>query len=187
MSELLRNFFGAVCGQNPDHTWAPGGVMLPCCQRCTGLYVGAFVALALHLWVRPRISGRFLQVHALFLLQMLPFGLHWLPQGPALRTVTGMLFGFAVVTFLWLVPASRRQMVGSRSLQRIWSYGLGLAAGLVLVPTIAEWGGSVGAFLLSWLAFAGAAALAGLVAGNLGLGFVSLARLCRRVKPGASA
>ncbi len=77
-------------------------MLLPCCQRCLGLYVGAAVAAGSHLWLRPRLTGRFLELHGAFLLCMLPFGFHWLPQGPLLRTITGVLFGFGVVTFLWL-------------------------------------------------------------------------------------
>src|ERR1035438_5086965 len=93
MLALLAHWFAAVCGQNPGHTWAPGGIMLPCCQRCAGLYVGAGMAALLHLWLRPRLSGRFLEVHGAFLLAMAPFGFHWLPDGPMLRTATGVLFG----------------------------------------------------------------------------------------------
>ena len=88
-------------------------MLLPCCQRCTGLYVGAGVAALLHLWLRPRLSGRFLEIHGAFLLVMVPFGFHWVAQGPVLRTLTGVLFGFAVVTFLWL-PLSRRASAASR-------------------------------------------------------------------------
>ena len=61
----------------------------------------------LHLWLKPKFSNRFLLVHGAFLLLMAPFGFHWLPQGPVLRTMTGVLFGFGVVTFLWLQPAAR--------------------------------------------------------------------------------
>jgi uncharacterized membrane protein len=106
MLEILNHLFAAVCGQNPDHTWAPGGILLPCCQRCLGLYAGAAVAIAMHWWLRPRLTTRFLEVHGAFLLLMAPFGFHWVPQGPALRTITGMLFGFGVVTYLWL-PVNR--------------------------------------------------------------------------------
>ena len=102
MLDILSHVLAAVCGQNPGHTWAPGGMLLPCCQRCTGLYVGAGASGVLLLWLRPKLSGRFLEVHGAFLLAMAPFGFHWLAQGPMLRTVTGVLFGFAVVTFLWL-------------------------------------------------------------------------------------
>jgi uncharacterized membrane protein len=102
MLEFLDHLFAAVCGQNPEHTWAPGGVPLPFCQRCTGLYVGAAIAWLLHCWLRPRPTTRFLQIHGAFLLYMAPCGFHWLPQGPVLRTLSGVLFGFAVVAFLWL-------------------------------------------------------------------------------------
>jgi len=113
MLEILTHWFAAVCGQDPGHTWAPGGILLPCCQRCTGLYVGAGVAALLHLWLRPRLTSRFLEMHGAFLLLMIPFGFHWLPQGPALRTLTGVLFGFGVVAFLWLQLS---QWVGERTL-----------------------------------------------------------------------
>jgi uncharacterized membrane protein len=102
MLEILNHLFAAVCGQNPSHTWAPGGLLLPCCQRCLGLYAGAAVAIATHWWLRPRLTARFLEVQGAFLLLMAPFGFHWVPQGPVLRTITGMLFGFGVVTYLWL-------------------------------------------------------------------------------------
>jgi len=102
MIEVLAHLFDAVCGQNPGHTWMPGGLLLPCCQRCTGLYVGAGLAALLHLWLRPKLDARFLRIHGAFLLFMAPFGFHWVAHGPVMRTITGVLFGFAVVTFLWL-------------------------------------------------------------------------------------
>jgi len=89
---IPRASVGLVCGQNAEHTWAPGEVLLPCCQRCTGLYVGAGVAALLHRWLRPRLSGRFLEMHGAFLVLMVPFGFHWLSQGPALRAAMGVLF-----------------------------------------------------------------------------------------------
>jgi uncharacterized membrane protein len=130
MIEILSHLFAAVCGQNPGHTWAPGGMLLPCCQRCTGLYVGAGVAGLLHLWLRPRLSGRFLEIHGAFLLFMAPFGFHWVADGPALRTVTGVLFGFGVVTFLWLALESRAGVPPA----------LGYA-GLKLLRSAFGWGG----------------------------------------------
>jgi uncharacterized membrane protein len=102
MLEILGHWFAAVCGQDPGHTWAPGGVLLPCCQRCAGLYVGAGVAALLHLGLKPRLNGRFLEIHGAFLLAMVPFGFHWIAQGGLLRSLTGVLFGFGVVTFLCL-------------------------------------------------------------------------------------
>jgi uncharacterized membrane protein len=105
--EWLAQVFSLVCGQNPTHTWGPAGVILPCCQRCTGLYAGAAAAVLLQLLLQPRPTARFLQLHGLFLLQMAPFGLHWLPQGPLVRTLTGLLFGYGVVAFLFCLPRAR--------------------------------------------------------------------------------
>jgi uncharacterized membrane protein len=194
MLELLDHLFAAVCGQNPDHTWAPGGIPLPCCQRCTGLYVGACAAAMLHYWLRPKLTGRFLEMHGVFLLAMAPFGFHWVPQGPVVRTITGMLFGFAVVTFLWL-PVSRlagRTRRGARlrltrdervradaSARRSYFSGVVLTA-IVLVGLTTS-GGRLAAYSLSFLLFLGAAALGTLVAANLGLGLAGLFQRCRRV------
>jgi hypothetical protein len=102
MIEILGHWFAAVCGQNPGHTWAPGGILLPCCERCVGLYIGAGVAALLHFALRPKLTGRFLQIHGAFLLVMVPFGFHWVAHGAALRSASGMLFGFGIFTFLWL-------------------------------------------------------------------------------------
>jgi hypothetical protein len=102
MIEILGHWFAAVCGQNPGHTWAPGGILLPCCERCVGLYIGAGVAALLHFALRPKLTGRFLQIHGAFLLVMVPFGFHWIAHGAALRSASGVLFGFGIVAFLWL-------------------------------------------------------------------------------------
>jgi len=102
--ETLLNLFSHVCGQQIDHTWLPGGIPLPVCQRCTGLYIGAALALGLLLGFRPRLTGWFLGVHGLFLVGMAPFGLHWIDHGPAVRAITGLGFGAAVVVFLALWP-----------------------------------------------------------------------------------
>lgn len=168
MLDLLSHLFAAVCGQNPGHTWAPGGLLLPCCQRCTGLYVGAGVAALLHLWLRPKLRGRFLQIHGAFLLAMAPFGLHWIPQGPALRTASDVLFGFAVVTFLWLPLTSRLALHVSRPGVR--SYFLILSLTLILLPLLASEGGTFGGYALSSLIAWGGLALLTLVASNLILG-----------------
>jgi len=165
MLQLASDLFGAVCGQNPDHTWAPGGILLPCCERCTGLYVGAIVAAVLHFWLRPRLNGRFLEVHGLFLLLMAPLGLHWVPQGPVVRTSSGVLFGFGVVTFLWAPLAShftsRNPGRGARG------YFGALLLTLVCLPPAAAWGGKAAACVLSALVASGALALGALVAADV--------------------
>jgi uncharacterized membrane protein len=112
MLDVLQHLFSFVCGQDPAHTWAPGGLELPCCQRCLGLYSGAAVAATLYLWLRPKFTSRFLELNGLFLLLMVPYGFHWLPQGPVLRTLTGSLFGFGVVTYLTVGVEGRPAFAG---------------------------------------------------------------------------
>jgi len=132
MLDLLRHVFGWVCGQNPVHTWSPGGELLPVCQRCTGVYTGAFLAALLHWWWRsatappwlwlngtganrgqecprsgvPGPRWLWLWLNGAFLLFMAPSGFYWIPQNPELRCGSGILFGFGLVAFLWLtLPA----------------------------------------------------------------------------------
>ncbi len=174
MLDALTHLFSALCGQNPDHTWSPGGFALPCCQRCLGLYVGAAVAAALHLWLRPRPTARFLKAHGLFLLLMVPSGLHWIPQAPALRAVSGGLFGFGVAAFLWLPVSARlapRAPAGSPIV-----YPAVLAATLALTPLLGRLGGAGAAYALAALAAAGAGVLLALTLADLVLAFALLSR-----------
>jgi len=139
---------------------------LPCCQRCTGLYAGAGVAALLHLWLRPKLSSRFLELHGAFLLAMVPFGFHWVAQGPALRTLVGALFGFGVVAFLRL---PLRRGAGERPrCSSSWGYWLGLMGTLIILPLAAGRGGVAAAYLLSGLIACGMLALGSLVLAVVG-------------------
>ncbi len=173
--EALRPAFHLVCGQNLDHQWAPGGLALPCCQRCTGLYVGALLALALHLVFRPRAGRRFVQVHALFLFQLVVLGFPGFPSGPVLRTVSGLLYGFGALTFLY--AAVRQTGSGPDHPVASKHYIIALATSLALTPAIAQWGGAAGACLLASLVLAGAISLAALLLINLALALASCFRL----------
>ncbi|MEI7901148.1 MAG: DUF2085 domain-containing protein [bacterium] len=167
MQDMLSHLFAYVCGQNPAHTWSPGGVWMPCCQRCTGLYVGACVAAALLLAARPTPSYRWRWVHGGFLLLMVPFGFHWLPQGPVLRSVTGVLFGFGLTAYLMItlpVPTQRGEAKGSAR-----TYAAGLLATLTLVPWLGAYGSARAADTLSLLATGGALALCTLALANAAL------------------
>jgi len=169
MEWVLGIIGGWVCGQDPGHTWSPGGLPLSWCQRCTGLYAGACIAAWLHLWSRPRSNGRFLEAHGLMLALMVPFGFHWVSQGPVLRAVSGVLFGAAVVTFLWL-PVSgfwTRASLGAPSGFKLAIYVAGLALVAMAVPLLGECGGRWGNVMLSVLAVGGISALALLVCANL--------------------
>lgn len=193
METTLHEVFSWVCGQATAHTWAVGGTELPCCQRCTGLYLGALAALLSLVAPRPVATGRFLWIHGGFLLVMVPFGFHWLPQGALIRGVTGVLFGFAVVTFLGVsarwsravrdpvadpgrssepkpdgeattAPPPRR---GRRVLAHLHWTALGVA--LVLVGALERGVMSGPLQVVSWLVVFGAAGMTILVLTNLGM------------------
>lgn len=166
MQHLLITLFSAICGENPAHIWSPGGQALPCCERCTGLHAGALVAVVLHLWHRPAITKRFLQVHALCLVQLGLFVFPRLPQSAVLRTVSGTLFGFGVVAYLWPAVSHGRPPFRTARLGT-GAYAIGLATGAALIPAIAEWGGRIGASILTGLVLAGAVALAALTLVNV--------------------
>jgi len=162
----------------------PGGLLLPCCHRCTGLYVGAGVAALWHVTLKVRPTVRFLQIHGLFLLMMVPFGFHWLPQGELLRAWTGVLFGFGLVAFLWLTPSARTSESEDSKLRLSTArfYWLGLALTLLAVPALGISGGRSSAHTLSGLAALGALVLAALALANAGLAVASFARWFRRRK-----
>jgi uncharacterized membrane protein len=169
MTGWLLAIFGLVCAQDPAHSWAPGGVLLPCCQRCTGVYVGAFVALALHVGLRIKSRGWFLPVHGLFLLAMIPLGFHWIPQNDIVRSVSGSLYGAGLVAFLWLHTGGLVTRPAPLSAGRAALYAVVVGAGAAAVPALGRFGGVAGAWLLAWLALAGLLGLTLLALANVGL------------------
>ena len=180
--ELLNSCFAQICGQYPDHTWSPGGTLLPLCQRCTGMYAGAAIAALLQIFIRPRLNSRWLELHGAFLLIMVPFGFRWVPQGPVLRAVTGVLFGFGVVAFLWLEPGrvlagltgSKKNRLHPKTRHFLYALALPFTSGAV--PWMGNLGGSIGAVVLIALATTGAALLLLLFFFNVGLGLVACIR-----------
>lgn len=174
MGKWAWDIFALVCGQPAFHTWAPGGVLLPLCQRCTGLYVGAALALTLHLAFRIRPGVRFLQVHGLFLLLMVPLGYHWVAQGAVVRSVSGLLFGAGLVAFLWLFPGPHVGRLRWLAPGPAAVYASVVLAGAASVPALGLWGGVPGAHLLVMLATCGLAGLTALALANLAIVAVRL-------------
>jgi uncharacterized membrane protein len=177
MLDFLHQFFSHVCGQNLAHTWSPGGEPLPCCQRCTGVYVGAFVAALLHLTRPPQPTSFWRWLNGAFLLFMVPAGFHWFPQGPELRAISGILFGFGIVAFLWLPLPGKFTIHDLRFTLRSCfvvvnrkskiANALGLIAALVFTPLLGASESSLAATALALLTAGGALALALLMAANL--------------------
>ena len=165
----MLQIFSWVCGQNAGHTWSPGGELLPMCQRCTGLYVGAALALVLLLVFRPRLNGRYRWIHVALVLGMIPFGFHLVPQGPVLRTVSGHYFSFGVIGLLWLLPGLKYSAPAGPAAGRGRLHVLLGVASVVLLPAIACWGGTPTALLLPWIGLTGLVAFAGLLLANIAI------------------
>lgn len=183
---MLHDAFSLVCGQAADRTWAPGGEWLPFCQRCTGLYVGAVVALALALVFRVQPGLWRLRFDGLCLLQMVPLGFHWVEHGAVVRTLSGWFFAFGLVDFLWLLPAAQCGLGRTgASARRSGLQALLFAAGVIGVLLAGSDGGVAAARALTWLGFAGLIGLALLVLGNLILLTVAAWRRLQPVKPGS--
>ena len=176
MAGWLHALFGLVCGQAVEHTWSPGGVLLPLCERCTGLYVGAAVALALHLALRIRPNALFLQVHGGFLLLMIPLGYHWVPQDALVRTLSGLLFGAGLVSFLWLIPGPRAGAARALGRAQWLLYTTAIVCALMVVPASAAWGARRAWYALASVSTIGLAGLGVLALANVGLAWMSLRR-----------
>jgi uncharacterized membrane protein len=172
---MLDLVFAHLCGRTVGHVWMTGGIELPCCQRCTGLYIGAFCAIALHLSFRLPPLSKYLWIPGLLLLQMVPFGFHLVSQGPLLRTLSGQLFAFGVVSFLWLMPGTCLWRKRKPCKSKTWAYVLIVGATLLILPAVALRGGALSGILLSWLCFAGLLSLGLLVLANVVLGLGMLA------------
>jgi uncharacterized membrane protein len=167
MTDFMQGTFSLVCGQNPLHTWYPGGAPLPFCQRCTGLYTGAAIAFLLLCLFRPQRGARYRWLHGMLLLLMTPFGFHLVPQDAFLRTLSGEWFGFGVVGLLWLQPAAKWRVPANRVASGGKLHLLIGAMSLILLPALARWGGGFAAAMLPWLAFAGLGTLTGLLLANV--------------------
>ena len=102
IDELARQIFGFICHQDPSRSFAPGGEPLAMCARCVGVYVGFLLALPLMIVAArlPRKLATYL--HGLFVLQVIPFGFHLIPNGPTVRAISGQLFALGVVYFLFM-------------------------------------------------------------------------------------
>ncbi|HUS15612.1 MAG TPA: DUF2085 domain-containing protein [Chloroflexia bacterium] len=179
------DFLGfGVCHQLGSHSLIIGGHQLPLCARCSGIYLGALVALIMLVALRPLAaalpSGRVLPLLAFMFSTMVLDGINStfesIPGATAfyettntLRLITGTLAGIALMFVLypvfnqsfWRRPLLRRE----RSLEQPFElFGYLVAATIVVGvllssvgdPTVGEW--------LYWpLALASAAGLLALL------------------------
>ncbi len=189
MLDFLHQLFSHVCGQNLAHTWSPGGEALPCCQRCTGVYVGALVAALLHLARPPQPTGFWRWLNGAFLLFMVPSGFYWIPQNPGLRAASGILFGSGLVAFLWL-PLQKIILPDAElknSPAQLFAFLLTLLAALIFTPLLGVSENSLAAIVLALLTAGGALTLALLLAADLFLAACGLWRWFFQPAPRAAA
>jgi len=163
----LHAVFAYVCGQ--QHCWAPGGLPLPFCHRCTGLYAGGFIAAVACGWLRPAPGPRLLWLHGLLLLQMVPFGYHWLAQDAAWSTIAGQLFACGLVYYLALAPLVRLGLWRPASPARVSVYAATVLVGLVAVQVAARADDARAGTVLAWAGAAMLPVYAVLVLANLWL------------------
>ncbi len=157
---------------------------LPALHRSLCRRIGA--ALLQLAW-RPAPTPRWLWLNGVFLLAMVPFGFHWIPQNAELRCGSGILFGFGLVAFLWLtlpdgfflsgrreearteIANRKSQIANASEPPHVGSYkffAAGLLAALVLTPMLAENGNAVAAGILIFACVAGALRAGGAAAGQ---------------------
>lgn len=156
--DVLHHWFSFVCGQN--NCWYVAGQSLPMCQRCTGLYVGATCALVCWAVFRPKPTSRMLWAHGAFLLTMIPFGYHLLPQNGDIRTITGWLFSFGLVYYMAIFVASVRQrgrasMSNWAAARNVFIYFSSVVSGLAALLIALHFGSGWVARFCSALAAAG--------------------------------
>jgi hypothetical protein len=161
LHEIADAVFSVLCHQEAVRCWTPGGNALPFCERCTGVYAGAALALCLAPLMRFRPGRWALVVHGFFLVQMVPFGFHLVPHPATVRTLSGQFFAIGALFFLWRNlfrrwRLDRADRVGAPAGRR---YGFGVALSLVLLQALVRAPFPFAQGFLEFLAVLGAAAL----------------------------
>ncbi len=138
--ELVTALFGHLCGQ--ARCFVADGVVLPVCQRCTGLYVGALLTgmwlLVGGAWRRGLPDLGVVCVHAGALIVALLGGLHVFDFGPAWRLMCGLWTGHVAMT--WLVTGATQVRAWTRAASAdevAWSGRQTMAAWLAIAAPVA--------------------------------------------------
>ena len=105
--ETLTDILSFLCGG--ERCFEIGGVALPVCQRCFGLYVGAAATgvwlVASGIWRRGLPSVSVFALHTAVLAAALLGGLHAFDAGPRWRMLCGLWTGHVGV--MWLIGAAK--------------------------------------------------------------------------------
>ena len=131
--ENLTEIFSYICGRN--RCFVIDGAALPVCQRCLGLYTGAFftlVWLILTRTCRRGLSSRSITLlHIAMILTAMAGGIHLLDTGPRWRLLCGLWTGHVIT--LWLLGDALWELTRDLDIQAIG----GLEVGAIPMATAA--------------------------------------------------
>lgn len=89
------------CHQIPERSFFIRGYQLPVCARCTGIIIGYFFAITLWFIWSPGWYIAFLLIP--LTLDGVTQYVQWRTSNNILRLVTGVLFGYSVLTLLFIL------------------------------------------------------------------------------------
>jgi uncharacterized membrane protein len=108
--EALSPFCAFICHQRPERSFHLGSVQMPVCARCTGLYVGAALALPLATVIGSGLAGD--RARKVFLIAALPTALSWTLEFAGIAAFSNVARFIAAVPLglvaAWLVLGALR-------------------------------------------------------------------------------
>lgn len=131
INDFIQQIFSHLCHQEVDRCWIFGGLPIAFCQRCTGVYLGAFFMAFILPLARFKPTKKIIFIHAIFILQMIIFGLHLIPHNGSVRTISGQIFIYGVIYFLWLNIQNRWNLFNDKRDSKIYFLYL-----ILLIPFI---------------------------------------------------
>jgi len=151
--EIARVVFSFLCHQDVGSSRPDAGIPAALCQRCTGMYAGAFLALFLFPLARFKPDNKILLVHGLFLFQGVLLGVFPIPQPGWIKALSGQLFIIGVFYILWVNIQSKRRLFKDKGSP--WLYAAALVLSLLLVQVIANLPFTVSQILMDILSLLG--------------------------------
>lgn len=104
---IVRRCFAPVCHQMPGRSPHVGGVPIAICDRCSGIYLGLVLGVAVTGWGRSLWGALGEWSRYLLLGSLVPLGVDWIgpvlglwSNGPVSRALTGLLFGVVAASYV---------------------------------------------------------------------------------------
>ena len=167
MQDAARAVFSFLCHQEASRSWAPGGVPVALCARCLGVYAGAALAAACLLRYRFSPTSLALAIHGVAILQVVVFGLHLVPHGPTVRTLSGHVFAIGTAYYLQLCPVVRWRSREGCCHHPVLPYCIATVASVTILQLLIRLPWRATAVALDVLSLLGLLCLAGLAGATL--------------------